>query len=151
MQLRHHVAPQLLARVGPAGARARLVFASGGVEATSRFVRHGLRLPWFAPTRAGAGATPRSLAIDGLKISDTLQLHLEPLRATSSAGASTTAKVVGESVALLIGRVVLAVAIPAADALDGQDGKGAATESLAVPSYVVDYSVERVSAQLDGY
>jgi len=54
-------------------------------------------------------------------------------------------------VALLIGRVVLAVAIPAADALDGQDGKGAATESLAVPSYVVDYSVERVSAQLDGY
>ena len=68
-----------------------------------------------------------TLALDGLSIAE--ELRLEPVRAAEGEPA----------LALLVGRIVLAVAIPA------EGGGGGET---AVPSYVVDYSVEALAAQL---
>ena len=106
-QLRRHL------HAPPPPAPPRLLFASGSVEALTRFVREeGLRL--------GADAADR--AADEVTLSD--QLCAFPLHE-------------GRGVALAVWRAVLAIR---------WQPKGA--DALAVPSFVVDYSVERASAQL---
>ena len=119
LQLQRHVPPPLLRQFASPPPHARLVFACGALAELNRFVRHGLRLP------AQNGAPPHVLAVGGLTIADELSLALAQ---TDPA----------EAPALLVSRVVLAVAMPSA----------CGRVATMIPSYVVDYALEAQGAQL---
>jgi hypothetical protein len=120
LQLQHHVPAELV----PGPGAARLVFACGALHPLNRFVRHGLRLP--------VAQQAPSLVLDGVTITDELTLELVQAHAASAPAGMTAG-----TPALLVSRVVLAVLTP-----------GAAGKASLLPSYVVDYALEALTAQL---
>ena len=122
----------------PAGGGARLVFACGTLRQLNRFVRHGLRLP--GPSLAAGGGGAASLALDGLTLTDELGLEIAQAHPATAGGGTP---------ALLVRRVVLAVLVPGSPSDAPRSGKAFASgKASLLPSYVVDYALEAMAAQL---